>query len=325
MIGGRTLRKLALLGAATMLVASGIGISSALAADTRDVYVGDPDGSSAGAVNLTAASTGNTSAFAVLVENRGGQTVTSPTLTVDLPVVAFHGPDAAAYCTAATATCVFPNLSGFGTTTDSREVTVEVAATSVGILSVSVTVTINESGNPNGSNNQIFTASGSTTVFPSTDDAVAAFFAPGDAALLNTKPGNNSQSAAVSIPGANGHAIAIVEGDEPAEFCTGAGVTCFGQATSLTIDFGAAIDPYAEVTFFWAASELPKGFNPKFAGVAHLLDDGETVITIPNDPKVAGCADAEDTDCLVSSSYDKKVGFTMTVRLPVNGYVKGYR
>ena len=324
MIGGRTLRRLALLGAATMLVASSIGISSALAADTRDVYVGDPDGSSAEVVNLTPASSGNTSAFAVLVENRGGQTVTSPTLTVDRPVVAFHGTDAGD-CFVETATCYFSNLSGFGTATDSRQVTVEVAAASEGLLSVSVTVTINESGNPNGSNNQIFTASGSTAVFASTDDAVAAFFAPGDAALLNTKPGNNSQSAAVSIPGANGHAIAIVEGDEPAEFCTGAGVTCFGQATSLTIDFGAAIEPYAELTFFWAASELPKGFNPKFAGVAHLLDDDITVITIPNDPKVAGCEGAEDTDCLVSSSYDKKVGFTLTVRLPVNGYVKGYR
>jgi len=27
----------------------------------------------------------------------------------------------------------------------------------------------------------------------------------------------------------------------------------------------------------------------------------------------------------VSSSYDKKVGFTLVVRVPQNGYVKGYR
>ena len=68
----------------------------------------------------------------------------------------------------------------------------------------------------------------------------------------------------------------------------------------------------------------PKGFNPKFAGVAHQLDNG-TVVPIPNDPKNFGCTTDRPVDCVVGSSYVNKVGFTMTVRVPQNGYVKGYR
>ncbi len=321
MIGTRRTRRVWGVVAAALL-ATAIA-SPAGAADTRNVYVGDPGGD--GTLHLTPVSTDNSSAFAVLVANRAGQTETTPTLTITgADVAGFYGPDAT-YCDAEAGRCTFPNLAGAGKAGDSRQVIVEVTAPSLpGTLGVTATLTINEGRNPNGSNNQIFAATGSVAVSQSTDDATADYLPPGKDALLNTKPGANNHTVGVAIPDTSGHAIAIVEGDDPGtDFCAAAGVRCFGDATRLTIDGGANIEPYANVTFFWAAGALPKGFNPKFAGVAHLLDDG-TVVTIPNNPKTAACAGDADVDCLVGSSYDKKVGFSMTVRFPVNGFGKGY-
>ena len=108
-------------------------------------------------------------------------------------------------------------------------------------------VQVKENRNDNGANPDTFYAVGEATALADNLDSVSTFLAPGQAASVVTPAQltvTNRQQTTVQTPGAaNGQPVGISEIADPTNaFCT-AGLTCFGQAAIVSVNYGTAVRP----------------------------------------------------------------------------------
>jgi len=328
-IGVRTRQRLALLISAALLAAVALaGSAGSTLAGPRVVFFGSTVD---GTIAIAPVQIGQDTAFRLRVRNDSTQTLTKATVRLGTATEAIADPydylslpagasitdvidvEDACTWTSASLTCEYGNLAGRSAAHDVI-VVVNPAANNPPApnpLKVWAAVTINEGLGIN--NPDTFFADGQGLAFIANDDNVGRVIPRGQLISLSTNPGTNGLSVGVLINRlSNGDVVAINE--DQADFECPTGKNCVGlpQPFGLAINYGDVLTPPADVTINW-----PKG-TPKPSGFSHLLDDGETVedISLKNN----ACSAKTLVNCVVSAK-----GNVYVIRLPYNGYVKGYR
>jgi hypothetical protein len=303
----RARRKATAIAVAAMLAVSIIGSGSAIAADTRILWVGSPPPPSAdppptpgtiGALKFTPVSAGGTTKIDYLVKSYDNQTishvilsipsVSAPTPNGLLTINTVYGPNEDA-CGDwqkgdTILTCDFGNFGAL----DERSITVvwDVAQSFDTSTTDAFTASVrtNEQLNPNGSNGQIYEAtSGTTLVSPFSANALSTFSTPGQLKRWGTsevggQAGNLSTSILFRATD-TGNVLNITEAGDGSDLALAypcpEGLICQPDLVQVTIDsgdltFGA---PYVE----WTLTALvPKTYTLSKAFVAHYKT-GETI------------------------------------------------
>jgi len=330
-IGGRTLRKLVLLGASTTLIVGSLGLGFASAADTRDITVGDPSSSSSVLLPTTQKGTTDDAAawFLIRVQNKVGSTLTQVVLTVTLPddieLLAVFGPSGTWPCTGtSTVVCSLPNIAG---DSPSPTLTFVVHGDQVGTYSgLTASVSLKEG---NGSNNA---DNFQTNVVPihveaGSGDDVTRWTAPSNQSTpfeLNDA-GNGQTTKLILPPSRTGYVVAVVESASN----PGCDFSQSGSEFPITygaVNSGTLISPYLEwtVSSLWAVTPPPTKKQLSGMGVLHCNEQSanEYVVEVISDR----CSKDVDPPCIVDAKYDSKSKYvTITFRTLTNGYVKGYR
>jgi len=293
---------------------------SALAADTRKIYLGpDPAYTTGpGTLSFTPVTTGGASLSKLYLKNIDNQTLTHVVITIQRTQGANSiegivlGPDAGKCAVTATAiTCDYGNLKAGATR--SFWIIVDAQATT----DVSAQIVFNESNNPNGGNQQIDQAHATIPVGDATCDSAATFVPPGLAKTLTPTNGTDcagdGQRSGLIVPASSDGSVISVDDSLTAVTCP-AGFSCFGNQVSANVDNGASVSPYLKWTIFYTNATLGN-VNPNKIAFVH---DG-TIIPAGNKGL---CKNATSTNCqepfVVSAT-----GVTFTVRTPSNGLIKG--
>jgi hypothetical protein len=338
-------------GAVAVAAILAVGSAGALAGG-RTVYFGSPPVVSpapegVGSIRIQEPLVANQlTAFRLVVANQGTSTLTqvaivggsaiaasatAPAIPFLTPGASFVGllPVGAATCSfvsvAATNDgflCTFPNLAKGG----QAELQVAVRAQSTaGALRIVTAAQVKENRNDNGANPDTFYAVGEATALGDNLDSVSEFLAPGQASSVFTPAQvavTNRQRTTVQAPGAaNGQPVGITEIADPTNAFCAAGLTCFGQAAIVSVNYGTAVLPYLEWRMDWDASLLPKGYNERKGGVVHVEDGGAAVVI----PVRTACTASVVTNCVVSFEYSPdKLTYTIIFRTPTNGGTRGF-
>jgi hypothetical protein len=316
-----------LVGAAASLLLVGTMLltvtGSALAADTRKIYVG-PDPSFVagnGTLTFTAVSSGGSSLSTVYVKNIDNQNLSHVMVTFDrsqgsasISSQVLGANASSCSATATLITCDFGNLKAKAT----RSFSLILDAAAAGTVAIHGTVFFNESTNPNGGNQQINAVDGSLAVGAATCNALATFLPPGIAKTLAPSDGSacsaDAQRSALTVPAnANGSLVTI---DDSAAITTcPAGYSCFGNEVSASVNNGATVSPYLTWKITYSAATL-QSINPKQVGFQH----GATVIA----GKKAACGASFVNDCIVGYTVDPVTGaVTFEIRTKTNSVMKG--
>jgi hypothetical protein len=313
LVGGAT----ALMLIGTMLLTTA---GSALAADTRFIYVG-PDPAFAAnndTLAFTPVTAGGDSLSTIYVKNVDNQTLTHVVITIALTQGAntvssqVLGPNASNCSPSSTAiTCDFGNLKAKA----ARQFSIIVHAGGTGAIAAKIV--FNESNNPNGGNQQIDQASADLTVGAATCHTLATFLPPGIAKTLVPDNGtgclNPAQKSGLVVPAAANGSIVQLDDSLAATGCP-SGFTCLGNAVSASVNNGATVSPYLKWTIFYSNATLGN-VNPNKVAFVH----GTTIIPAGNKGL---CKNATSTNCqepfVVSAA-----GVTFFVRTPTNGLIKG--
>jgi len=305
----------------TMLLSAA---GSALAADTRLLYVGPDPGFSAGqgTMTFTGVSSGGSSLSSVYVKNVDNQNLTHVVLTFAQSQGSVSiqgtilGPNASS-CSAAAGliTCDFGNLKAKAT----RSFSLILDAAAAGTVAIHGTVVFNESNNPNGGNQQINAVDGDLTVEATTCNALATFLPPGIAKTLAPSDGTacatDTQRSSLIVP-ANATGSLVTIDDSGAISGCAAGFSCFGKEVNAAVNNGANVSPYLTWKITYAASLL-QSINPRQVGFQH----GATVI--PSGKKGA-CGATFTKDCIVGYTVDPVTGaVTFEIRSKTNSVMKG--
>jgi hypothetical protein len=325
-IGARTRQKLAILISAALLAVGALaGSAASTIAGPRTVFFGSVvDGKLA----IAPVAIGELTAVRFRVQNDSTQTLTKATVRFGESTASitspFDDPSLPAGATIAdvidpegacgwtdqsprSLTCNFGNLPG---RSGPREVVAVIDAGGNNPLALWAAVTINEGLGIN--NPDTFFADGEGLAFTANDDNIGRVIPRGQLISLATSAGANGLSVGVFINRpSNGDVVAINE--DQADFACPAGKNCVGLPLpfGLAINYGDVLTPPADVTINW-----PKG-TPKPSGFSHLLDDGTVDdISLKNN----NCSATTLVNCVVSAK-----GNVYVIRLPYNGYVKGYR
>jgi len=338
-------------GAVAVAAILAVGSAGALAAG-RTVYFGSPPttvGSFPGEVRIqTPLVAGQLTAFRLVLENKGTSTLTqvaiaggsaiatSDASTLLMPFLTSGAsflmplPVGPASCSLTASNdgffCTFPNLAKG----DKAELQVAVRAQpSEGTLRVVTAAQVKENRNDNGANPDTFYAVGEATAVFDTGDSVSTFLPSGQTAdvltdvLTRAQPTEtNFQQTTVRVPGvANGQPVGITEiRDEQNAYCA-AGLTCFGQAAIVSVNYGSVVTPYLEWRMEWDATLLPKGYNERKGGVVHVEDTGKKVVI----PVKTACTATVATNCVVSYGYSPdKLTYSIVFRTPSNGGTRGH-
>jgi hypothetical protein len=340
-------------GAVAVAAILALGSAGALAAG-RTVYFGSPPVVSPapegpGSIRIQTPLVANQlTAFRLVVANQGTSTLTqvaivggsaiaasaaAPATPFLTPGASFVGllPVGTATCSLVSSSvaspndgfsCTFPNLAKGG----QAELQVAVKAQSAaGVLRVVTAVQVKENRNDNGANPDTFYAVGQATALDDNLDSVSTFLAPGQAASVVTPAQltvTNRQQTTVQTPGAaNGQPVGISEIADPTNAFCKAGLTCFGQAAIVSVNYGTAVLPYLEWRMDWDATLLPKGYNERKGGVVHVEDNGRVVVI----PVKTACTASVTTNCVVSFGYSPdKLTYTIIFRTPSNGGTRGF-
>ena len=279
----------------------------------------------------TQVTAGGQSLATVTVTNNGGQNLShvllgigtapaSGALPAGVSIVAITGADTS-FCTWSSSQ-VFCDFAGLKPR-KSRTFDVLFSAANAGLQTIPTGATVNESGNPNGANNQIFSGDLGLDVTAATCDLVATYFAPGqlnkvlgtsgDACALSS---SNPQSTKVSVPDGIVSAVVVSETDPTAADCV-AGLTCFGQLSTGNL----ANDGNYLVT--WEIKwTVASNFNVNKFGIIHFNDDGSFDFSLTK-KNANYCKNATQGDCLLSVTLD---GTTLTaiLRSVGNGGMRGF-
>lgn len=308
-------------GAASLMLIGTMLLSatgSALAADTRKIYLGADPAFSAnpGVLTFTAVTTGGASLSTIYVKNIDNQSLTHVVITIQRSQGANSvegqvlGPDAAKCAVGATAiTCDFGNLKAKA----SRQFSIIVDAQTS--TDVSAQIVFNESNNLNGGNQQIDQAHAVISVGPATCNSLATFLAPGIARNLLPDTGScatDAQRSAIDVPASDNGNVASVDDSNTATGC--GALTCFGNSVDGNVNNGAPISPYLTWRIFYSNSVLGN-INPGKVAFLH----GTTTILAGNKGL---CKNATAVNCqepyVVSAS-----GVTFIIRTPTNGIIRG--
>jgi hypothetical protein len=222
--------------------------------------------------------------------------------------------------------CTFPNLAKGAT----AELQVAVQAQSdAGVLRVVTAAQVKENRNDNGANPDTFYAVGQATALADNLDSISTFLDRDQSDDVSTPadPGvTNHLKTTVQVPGfANGQPVGITEVvDSKNAYCK-AGLTCFGPAAIVSVNYGDTVTnaatPYLEWTMVWDATLLPKGYNERKGGVVHVEDDGTKVVI----PVKTSCTAAVPTNCVSKFEYSlDKLTYTITFRTASNGGTRGF-
>jgi hypothetical protein len=316
-----------LVGAAASLLLVGTMLltvtGSALAADTRKIYVG-PDPSFVvgnGTLAFTGVSSGGSSLTTVYVKNIDNQNLTHVAITfartqgsVSISSQVLGANATSCTATATLITCDFGNLKARAI----RSFSLILDAAAAGSVPIHGTVFFNESTNPNGGNQQINAVDGALAVAATTCNALATFLPPGIAKTLAPSDGSacssDAQRSSLTVPAnANGSLVTIDDGAAIAS-CP-AGYSCFGKEVNATVNNGANVSPYLTWKITYAATTL-QSINPRSVGFQH----GTTVIA----GKKAACGATFVNDCIVGYTVDPVSGaVTFEIRTKSNGAMKG--
>jgi hypothetical protein len=310
--------------AAASLVALQLFSGAAGAADTRLLEV-------TWSAN-TLVTTGGTTISTVTVANTDNQNLShvrlgigtapaSGALPAGVTVLAVGGADAS-FCSWSSSQvfCDFASIKA--RKSRSLQVIFSLAGAGSGLVTVPTAVSVNESGNPNGTNAQIFPGDLGLDVTAATCDLVATYFAPGQVNKnLNT---GGSASCGLSTANPQSTRIAVPDGIVSAVFveetnstkCQ-AGYTCFGQlSTGDLANDGTYLVTW---TIQWT---VPTNFNVNKFGVIHFNDNGTFDFAIQNKNQNF-CKNANSGDCFVSVNL---TGTTLTavIRTVGNGGMRGF-
>jgi hypothetical protein len=244
----------------------------------------------------------------------------SGALPAGVAIVAVIGTDNS-FCTwsAASVSCDFASIAA----KKQRTLQVIFSASTAGLQTIPAAVSVNESGNPNGSNTQVFPANLGLTVGAATCDLLATYFSPGQLQkVLNTGGATdcslstgNPQSTKVSVPASVVSAIVVQENDSAV--CQ-TGYTCFGQLSVGDL----AVDGTYPVT--WTIQwQVPSNFNLNQFGVIHFKDSGAFDFAIQNKTKNY-CKSDTATGCFVGAPTKDGTTLTAVIRTAGNGGIKGF-
>jgi len=313
------------LGAASLLI-TGLFAGTAQAGETRTLtlnWSGNPQ-----------VTTGGQTVATLTITNSGGQNLshvlvgigTSPA-TAALPstvtIVDAIGADFTNFCskTSSTISCDFASMAAKGSS-NSRSFQVIFSVSASGTLTVPTGASVNESGNPNGSNNQVFQQNLGLTVDAASCDLAATYFAPGQAnKIIGDDTGcavssTNPQSTKIQVPDSVVSAVVVNEITNDA-ICQ-AGYSCFGQLSTGDV----AVDGTYRVvwTIRW---NVPSNFNVNKFGIIHFTDSGAFDFALPWKNSNL-CKTDTATKCFVSTPT--VVGTTLTAVFATagNGGIKGF-
>lgn len=303
------------------------GAIPTFAGDTRNVFVGSP-GAADGALTSTQVSTGGATRIDVRIVNDSNATMNKTTLNIGtfpapvLPdgvtVKAIFGADAGANCPIATdklsATCSFGNLASG----KQKNVSVLFGVATAGDKTIEVSVKVKETVNDNGANKDTFSAIANVDVDGASCDAVATYTQPNTAETVTTDAtGCTPQSTTLAIPGLT--TGAEVQIGEVTDATCASGLTCFGAASTASVNRGAAVKLVWTIT--WQTSILPNNFNLRKLVLVHT-EDGGAIVKIANTNQGQCGNSATKTNCIVSAAI---VGSNLVVsfRTPNNGKIKG--
>jgi hypothetical protein len=345
------------------MVALAVGAlaSPALAGNTRDVYIGDPGGTTSGSLTYTPTVPGGLTAVDVQVRNDGGQTLNhaslyggyaadaapenplfpkpdGASLASGLTFVTWYGPSGV-HCTIGpdgdgnadrSLDCDLGSLPGL--TSKTVRVIVRVPATA-GTFATWFGAYFAE-GNQTGTNQDNFYASGSITSAAATCTAgsnrAANYFLPGATVALTSANcgGTGTQGSLASrnaVGGQGGFGSLTVTGsitDCPA------GYTCFGDGVEADILDGGPVPGGLAWTVTWYGTR-------SLGGVVHFWDSylagdpdrGDDYTTIPFSKKFQ-CSAKRTTDCWVSVTSSKAnatpLWFKATFVTETNGKGRGF-
>jgi hypothetical protein len=320
---------LATLMAGVLLLATAV---PALAGDTRSVFVGSPnaDGSPGvdGSLTFTKVSTGGATKTNLLISNDSNATMNkttlsigtfpAPTLPEGVTIKAIFGADATATncpiaADARSAICSFNNLASG----KQKNVSILFGIATAGDKAIELAVKVKETVNDNGANKDTFVAKATAAVDGASCDSVATYTAPNTADSVSTEAeGCVPQSTKLDIPGlTNGAEVQV--GEEADSSCA-TGLTCFGIASTATVNNGGAVKLVWTIT--WSSATLPNNFNLKKLVIIHT--NGAQVDKIANTNQNQCGNSATKTNCIVSAGF---VGTNLVVsfRTPNNGKIKG--
>jgi hypothetical protein len=292
------LRKLVVLSTAVSLALGIVGGGTALAGDSRILFIGSgPLPAGDGVLTPTAVSQGGTTKIDVTVLNGDNQNIANTVLyfpangtdlAPGLTVSYVFGPDSGS-CTPTGATsapsvqCAFGNLAAGTSRTVS--ILVDVAGDFSPPPATPLFTANVETNNENGQNNQVFQAtSGTFAVDPATDDDLGTYVKPGitSAQTIGTSgaqgPANTLTTAVTFQPSqANGNLVQIAEesGTEVNYLCP-IGLDCQPDATTVDIDGGNAAFGNSPYLTWKLTAQVPKTFVLNKAFVAHY-PTGSTV------------------------------------------------
>ncbi|HET7026745.1 MAG TPA: hypothetical protein VFI28_03535 [Candidatus Limnocylindrales bacterium] len=315
---------------ATVTIAGG-----ASAGNTRQIYIGDPDGS--GILEPTSASATNQTAFQMLVRNTGKQNVThvvvaigsdaassagqpaGPSLPIGSRVVAMYGDGTCSVeADGSGAMCTFASLPSRSSVSD----TIVLTTPNAGAFDFWASVKLDENTSDAGANTDTFFSRGHLDVAPNDGDHFGTFLLPDVGGTVGTgfdTLGPTDQGTLVTVPGAHaGTPVSIVEAVDSTT-CA-AGLSCFGALVTANVAGGSVVSPYLTWVLRWDASVLPRGFNPKQAGVVHVLDGGQKVVI---SVKKNACTTARPIDCIADYTLTGTY-FEIVVRTASNGGMKGW-
>lgn len=303
----------------TMLLSA---TGSALAADTRFLYVGPDPAFSTGTndtLTFTPVTVGGDALSTIYVHNIDNQTLTHVVITIvksqngATVSGSVLGPDAAK-CdgTIDPITCDFGNLKAGAT----RQFSIVVNAGAASSL-ISAHIVFNESTNPNGGNTQIDNAFSTLTAGAASCNTLATFLPPGVASKLVPNDGtacvNDGQRSGLIVPAAANGNIVQLDDSQSAAGCP-TGFACIGNTVDGNVNNGAPVSPYLKWTIFYSNATLGS-VNPNKVAFIH---DG-TIIAAGNKGL---CKNATSTNCQEPFVVDP-TGVTFTVRTPTNGLIKG--
>jgi hypothetical protein len=304
---------------ATLLTAAG----SALAADTRKLYVGpDPNfAAGLGTLSFTGVSSGGSSLSAVYIKNIDNQNLTHVVLTFERSQGSVSissqilGANASSCSASATLiTCDFGNLKARAT----RTFSLILDASTAGTVAIHGTVVFNESTNPNGGNTQINAVDGNLAVAATTCDALATFIPPGIAKTLAPADGTcatDAQRSSLFVP-ANANGSLVTIDDSGAITSCPAGYSCFGKEVNASVNGGQTVTPYLTWTITYSAAALGN-INPKQVGFQH----GTAAPILPG--KKGTCGASFTNDCIVAYTQNADGSVTWVIRTKTNSAMKG--
>ena len=184
-----------------------------------------------------------------------------------------------ATCSQSGPSCVFDNLPAGATAT--AVFVFEAPAVPGSFNFTALSDFDGDTTNPNATHNYTIEGVIQTTVLAESPNLVMGYSVPGIREFttgLGNLNGTNQHGTTVNVPVNAEVTVADLPPGHPDATCPPAiAATCFGWASSLSVDNGELIPGGIRVRMRWDFTELPKGMTPQKLRIAHLLGNNQFV------------------------------------------------